>query len=150
MPQHVGTLVKAIQFLNVLGEDGPIGVLALSCQLRMDKSAVLRMLSTLKACDYVRLVEVEDGRSDLGLQLFDCVSQQEVRLGARTGLRCEPWLDVAGKAILAHFDEADVSHLFAATVTTEVRAGRSDPAVGVVGRIDKSSHDRRLQSRTSL
>ena len=68
MAQHVGTLVKAIHVLNALGESGPVGVLALSRELKIDKSAVSRMLTTLKAYDYVRVVE--DGRYDLGLKLF--------------------------------------------------------------------------------
>lgn len=156
MSRQVGTLVKAIHVLNALGESGPVGVLALSRQLKMDKSAVSRMLTTLKTYDYARVVE--DGRYDLGLKLFelgtslqkrlpfrkaiipvvdalaektgetasvahyrhgqiawlyDCVSQHEIRLGARTGLRCEPWFDVAGKAILARREELEVLELLA-------------------------------------
>lgn len=40
--------------------------------------------------------------------LYDRVSDQEIRLGARTGIRCPPWNHIAGKVILAQHDESSV------------------------------------------
>ena len=40
--------------------------------------------------------------------LYDAVSEQAIRLGARAGLRRAPWGDVVGRAILAFHDEAEV------------------------------------------
>ncbi len=37
--------------------------------------------------------------------LHDCISDKEIRLGGRVGLRCLPWHDVCGKAILAFCSE---------------------------------------------
>ncbi len=151
MPQQLGTLLKATRVLDAIGESAPVGVLELSRRLRMDKSAVSRILTTLRSCDYVR-VTVE-GRYDLGTRIFelgrtmlermpvreaviphvdaivhetgetafavhwsqgqiaylyDCVSTQDIRLGERCGMRALPWNHPAGKAILAHHDEATV------------------------------------------
>ena len=162
MARPVGTLVKAMDLLDALAETGPVGVMALSRRLAMDKSAVSRLLTTLKSRQYVRVVT--DGRYDLGLRLFelgqrlvdrlpfrkavmpyvdalaaatgetayaahyhqdriaylyDCVSTQEVRLGDRVGIRCVPWNDVAGRAILAHRDEPAVLGALAAARRTE-------------------------------
>lgn len=40
--------------------------------------------------------------------LYDAVSEQAIRLGARAGLRRPPWGDAAGRAILAFQDEEEV------------------------------------------
>jgi len=37
--------------------------------------------------------------------LHDAVSNKEIRLGGRVGMRCLPWNDICGKAILAFCDE---------------------------------------------
>ncbi|MFK5923545.1 MAG: IclR family transcriptional regulator [Verrucomicrobiota bacterium] len=148
MKGQVGTLVKAMDVLDALGNTGPLGVMELSRMLKMDKSGVSRLLSTLKSREYVRVLS--DGRHDLGLRLFelghilqarmpvrqtviphvealgretgetasaahyhlgqvsylhDCISGKEIRLGGRVGLRCLPWHDVCGKAILAFCNE---------------------------------------------
>jgi DNA-binding IclR family transcriptional regulator len=166
-------------------------VLALSRQLQMDKSAVSRMLTTLRAYDYVRVVD--DGRYDLGLKLFelgtslqkrlpfrkaiiplvdalaeetgetasvahyrhgliawlyDCVSQQEIRLGPRTGIRSEPWFDVAGKAIFAQLQETDVLRLL--VVAKKARAGRIGTASETAAQAGSSSRGEQLPSRKTL
>jgi len=126
-------------------------VTELSRHLEMDKSIVSRVLSTLKAHSFVRVVD--SGKYDLGLRVFelgqrvierlpfrnmiiphvealaaetgetayagginqgevvylyDAVSEQAIRLGARAGLRCAPWGDAIGRAILALQDEDEV------------------------------------------
>jgi len=151
MKSRVGTLVKAMDVLDALGDSGPLGVMDLSRKLGIDKSGVSRLLSTLRSRDYVRVLA--DGRHDLGLRLFelgqilqarmpirqavvphvealkrdtgetasaahyhlghvsylhDAVSDKEIRLGGRVGMRCLPWNDICGKAILAFSDEAYV------------------------------------------
>lgn len=148
MKGQVGTLVKAMDVLDALGNTGPLGVMELSRMLGMDKSRVSRLLSTLKSRKYVRVLA--DGRYDLGLRLFelgqilqarmpirrtiiphvealgrdtdetasaahyhlgqisylhDVVSNQEIRLGGRVGIRRLPWADVCGKAILSLCDQ---------------------------------------------
>jgi DNA-binding IclR family transcriptional regulator len=148
MKGQVGTLVKAMDILDALGDSGPLGVMDLSRKLEMEKSGVSRLLSTLKSRDYVRVLA--DGRHDLGLRLFelgqilqarmpirqavvphvealnrdtgetasaahyhlghvsylhDAISDKEIRLGGRIGMRCQPWNDICGKAILAFCDE---------------------------------------------
>jgi len=40
--------------------------------------------------------------------LYDAVSEQAIRLGARAGLRRSPWSDAVGRAILAFQDETEV------------------------------------------
>ena len=151
MKGQVGTLVKAMHVLDALGDAGPLGVMDLSRMLKMDKSGVSRLLSTLKSREYVRVLS--DGRHDLGLRLFelgqilqarmpvrqaiiphvealnrdtgettsaahyhlghvsylhDYISNQEIRLGGRAGIRCLPWNDICGKAILAFCPEERV------------------------------------------
>lgn len=165
MKGQVGTLVKAMDILDALGQIGPLGVMALSRELKMDKSAVSRLLSTLKSREYVRILA--DGRHDLGLRVFelgqilqarmpirqtiiphvealgretnetasaahyhrgqisylhDCISDQAIRLGGRVGLRCLPWQDICGKAILASCHDGYVidCHQF------DQQAGRTD------------------------
>ncbi len=148
MKGKVGTLIKAMNLLNTLGERGPMGVMDLSRMLDMEKSGVSRLLTTLKSEDYVRVLI--DGRYDLGLRLFelgqilqermpirrsiiphvealaresgetassahyhqryiaylhDVISEKEIRMGGRVGIRCLPWKDVCGKVILAHCEE---------------------------------------------
>ena len=44
--------------------------------------------------------------------LYDCVSNQEIRLGAKTGIRCPPWNHIAGKVILAQLEESSVERDF--------------------------------------
>ncbi|MCF6314524.1 MAG: IclR family transcriptional regulator [Verrucomicrobiales bacterium] len=172
MKGQVGTLVKAMDILDALGQIGPLGVMDLSRKLKMDKSAVSRLLSTLKSREYVRTLA--DGRHDLGLRIFelgqilqdrmpvrqtviphvealgretgetasaahyhhgqvsylhDCISDRAIRLGGRVGLRCLPWQDVCGKAILAfcHEDYVIACHQF------DQQAGRSDlPEIGAM------------------
>jgi DNA-binding IclR family transcriptional regulator len=137
-----------MSILDALGELGSLGVTELSRELGIEKSGVSRFLTTLRSCDYVRVLN--DGRYDLGLRLFelgqilqermpirrtviphvealaresgetasaahydhglvaylhDSVSSHRVRLGGRVGIRCLPWEDVAGKAIMALRDE---------------------------------------------
>lgn len=148
MKGKVGTLLKAMNLLNTLGDKGPMGVMELSRMLDMEKSGVSRLLSTLKTENYVRVLT--DGRYDLGLRLFelgqilqdrmpirrtiiphvealaretgetassahyhqryisylhDVISEREIRMGGRVGIRCLPWNDVCGKAILAFCEE---------------------------------------------
>lgn len=148
MKGQVGTLVKAMDVLDALGNTGPLGVMELSRMLDMDKSGVSRLLGTLRSREYVRVLS--DGRHDLGLRLFelgqilqarmpirqavvphvdalnrdtgetasaahyhlghlsylhDAISNKEIRLGGRVGMRCLPWNDICGKAILAFCDE---------------------------------------------
>lgn len=140
-----------MSILDALGGKGPLGVTELSRLLGIEKSGVSRLLTTLRSCDYVRVLQ--DGRYDLGLRLFelgqilqdrmpvrraviphvealaretgetasaahydlglvsylhDSVSSHPVRLGGRVGIRCLPWEDVAGKAIMALRDEGAV------------------------------------------
>src|SRR5262249_49125289 len=40
--------------------------------------------------------------------LYDCVSEQAIRLGPRAGMRRQPWHDAVGKAVLAHRDPEHV------------------------------------------
>ena len=165
MSQPLGTLVKAMNVLDALGEQAPVGVLELARRLELDKSAVSRILTTFRTRGYVRVNT--DGRYDLGLRLFelgqalqermpvretmiphvdaiaqeigetafavhynhgqiaylyDCVSTQDIRLGERVGRRVPPWNHVAGKAILAFMDEAEVLEMLA-TARSEQRKG---------------------------
>ena len=46
--------------------------------------------------------------------LYDCVSDQDIRLGERTGARESPWTHPAGIAMLAHHDEPEVLAFLAA------------------------------------
>jgi len=148
MKGQVSTIVKAMDVLDALGNTGPLGVMELSRMLKMDKSGISRLLSTLKSRQYVRVLA--GGRHDLGLRLFelgqilqarmpvrqaviphvealnratgettsaahyhlgqvsylhDAVSNHEIRLGGRVGVRCLPWNDICGKAILAFCPE---------------------------------------------
>lgn len=124
MSQPVGTLVKAMDVLDALGESAPIGVLDLSRRLDMDKSAVSRILTTFKSRDFVRVNN--DGRYDLGLRLFELGQAMRDRLPVRETLI--PHVDAiaheTGETVFAmHFTQGQVAYLYDCVSKHDIRLG---------------------------
>lgn len=124
MSQPVGTLVKAMDVLDALGEYAPVGVLELSRLLDMDKSAVSRILTTFKSRDFVRVNN--DGRYDLGVRMFELGQAMRDRLPVREALI--PHVDAiareTGETVFAmHFSQGQVAYLYDCVSTHDIRLG---------------------------
>ncbi len=122
MPQPVGTLVKAMKILDALGAGGPVRVLELSRQLKLDKSAVSRILTTFKARDYVRINK--DGRYDLGLRLFELGQTLQERMPFREMVI--PHVDAiareTGETVFAvHFSQGLIAYLYDRASSHDIR-----------------------------
>lgn len=124
MKSQVGTLVKATDVLDTLGNTGPLGVMELSRQLGMDKSGVSRLLSTLKSREYVRVLS--DGRYDLGLRLFELGQILQARMPVRQAV--VPHVEALSRdtgetASGAHYHHGHISYLHDAISDKEIRLG---------------------------
>jgi len=140
MPQPVGTLVKAMKVLDALGTGGPVRVLELSRRLKLDKSAVSRILTTFKSRDYVRINN--EGRYDLGLRLFELGQTMQGRMPFREMVI--PHVDAiareTGETVFAvHLSQGLIAYLYDRASLHDVRlsehAGiRSSPWVHPAGK----------------
>ncbi len=124
MPQSVGTLVKAMNVLDALGETAPVGVLDLSRRLNLDKSAVSRILTTFKSRNYVRVND--DGRYDLGLRLFELGQAMHERMPFRETVI--PHVDAIARetgetAFAMHFSRGQIAYLYDCVSTHDIRLG---------------------------
>ncbi len=124
MPQPVGTVIKAMDLLDALAKEGPVGVMELSRRLAIDKSAVSRLLSTLKSRQYVRACD--DGRYDLGLQLFHIGQRLQNRMPFRQLII--PFVkalaaETGETAYAVHESHGQIAYLYDAVSTQEVRLG---------------------------
>lgn len=124
MPQQVGTLVKAMNLLDALAESAPIGVMELSRRLKMDKSGVSRLLTTLKSRNYVRVTK--DGRYDLGLRLFELGQLLQDRLPFRRAII--PHVDALARetgetAFAVHYSQGQIAYLYDCVSTQDIRLG---------------------------
>lgn len=124
MKGQVGTLVKAMNVLDALGDAGPLGVMELSRMLKMDKSGVSRLLSTLKSQEYVRVLS--DGRHDLGLRLFELGQILQARMPVRQAVI--PHVEALKRetdetASAAHYHLGHLSYLHDAVSNQEIRLG---------------------------
>ena len=124
MPQQVGTLVKAMNLLDVLAESAPIGVMELSRRLEMDKSGVSRLLTTFRSRNYVRVVE--DGRYDLGLRLFELGQLLQDRMPFRKAII--PHVDSLSRetgetAFAVHYSHGAIAYLYGCVSTQDIRLG---------------------------
>ncbi len=147
MSQPVGTLVKAMDVLDALGESAPVGVLELSRRLEMDKSAVSRILTTFKSRDYVRVVE--DGRYDLGLRLFELGQALQERMPFRETVI--PHIDAIARetdetAFAVHYSQGQIAYLYDCVSTRDIRLGeragdRASPWNHPAGKVILAHHD---------
>lgn len=124
MKGQVGTLVKAMDVLDALGDTGPLGVMEISRMLSMDKSAVSRLLGTLKSREYVRILS--DGRYDLGLRLFELGQILQERMPIRQAV--VPHVEALNRdtgetASAAHYHLGHISYLHDAISNQEIRLG---------------------------
>ena len=124
MSQPVGTLVKAMNVLDALGETGPVGVLELSRRLKLDKSAVSRILTTFRSRGYVRVIE--DGRYDLGLRLFELRQAMQERMPFRATVT--PHVDAivcetGETAFAVHYSQGQIAYLYDCVSTQDIRLG---------------------------
>ncbi|QDU82898.1 Transcriptional regulator KdgR [Polystyrenella longa] len=122
MAQPVGTLVKAMTLLNALGEKGPMGVMDLSRSLDLDKSAVSRLLTTLRSGGFVRIID--GGRYDLGLRLFELGVYLQNRMPVRKLII--PFVErlaveTEETAIAVHYDQGQIAYLYQAISRHEIR-----------------------------
>ncbi|MEZ6046252.1 MAG: IclR family transcriptional regulator [Planctomycetaceae bacterium] len=122
MAQPVGTLVKAMTLLNALGEKGPMGVMDLSRSLDLDKSAVSRLLTTLRSGGFVRISA--DGRYDLGLRLFELGVYLQNRMPVRKLII--PFVErlaveTEETAIAVHYDQGQIAYLYQSISRQEIR-----------------------------
>ncbi|MAT16448.1 MAG: hypothetical protein CMJ46_14390 [Planctomyces sp.] len=122
MAQPVGTLVKAMSLLNALGEKGPMGVMDLSRSLDLDKSAVSRLLTTLRSGGFVRVID--DGRYDLGLRLFELGVYLQNRMPIRKLII--PFVERLSReteetAIAVHSDQGQMAYLYQAISPHDIR-----------------------------
>jgi len=133
--------------LDALGESAPIGVLALSRRLQMDKSAVSRILTTFKSRDYVRVVE--DGRYDLGLRLFELGQTMQERMPFRETVI--PHVDAIARetgetAFAVHYSQGHIAYLYDCVSTQDIRLGgrsgmRASPWTHPAGKAILAHHD---------
>ncbi len=147
MSQPVGTLVKAMDVLDSLGEAAPVGVLDLSRRLGMDKSAVSRILTTFKSRDYVRVND--DGRYDLGLRLFELGQAMHERMPFRDTVI--PHVDAIVRetgetAFAVHFSRGQIAYLYDCVSTHDIRLGersgmRASPWNHPAGKAILAYHD---------
>ena len=124
MKAQVGTLVKAMDILDALGDAGPLGVMELSRMLHLDKSGVSRLLSTLRSREYVRVLS--DGRHDLGLRLFELGQVLQARMPIRQAV--VPHVEALNRdtgetASAAHYHLGHISYLHDAISNQEIRLG---------------------------
>ena len=124
MSQLVGTLVKAMDVLDALGEAAPTGVLELSRRLEMDKSAVSRILTTLKSRGYVHVRE--NGQYDIGLRLFELGQILQERMPVRDLLI--PHVDAiaqeTGETTFAlHYTQGQIAYLYDCVSAHDIRLG---------------------------
>jgi IclR family transcriptional regulator, KDG regulon repressor len=124
MPQLLGTLVKAMDVLDALGEIAPIGVLDLSRHLKMDKSSVSRILTTLKSRGYV--IVRENGHYDIGLRVFELGHTLQERMPVRSVLI--PHVDAiaqeTGETTFAlHYTQGQIAYLYDCVSKHDIRLG---------------------------
>lgn len=124
LTQLLGTLVKAMDVLDALGEVAPIGVLDLSRHLGMDKSAVSRILTTLKSRGYVHVRE--SGKYDIGLRLFELGQTLQERMPVRNVLI--PHVDAiaqeTGETTFAlHYTQGQLAYLYDCVSKHDIRLG---------------------------
>ncbi|MEQ9406453.1 MAG: IclR family transcriptional regulator [Fuerstiella sp.] len=124
MSQPLGTLVKAMNVLDALGAEAPVGVLDLSRRLKMDKSAVSRILTTFRSRDYVQVRQ--DGRYDLGLRLFELGQALQERMPFREAVI--PHVDAIAResketAFAAHYSQGQIAYLYDCVSTQDIRLG---------------------------
>jgi DNA-binding IclR family transcriptional regulator len=124
MSQLLGTLVKAMDVLDALGEVAPIGVLELSRHLGMDKSSVSRILTTLKTRDYV--IARENGQYDIGLRVFELGQTLQERMPVRSVLipHVEKIAHETGETTFAlHYTHGQVAYLYDCVSKHDIRLG---------------------------
>lgn len=124
MSQLLGTLVKAMDVLDALGEVAPIGVLDLSRHLGMDKSAVSRILTTLKTRGYV--ISRENGQYDIGLRLFELGQTLQERMPVRNVLipHVDDIAQETGETTFAlHYTQGQVAYLYDCVSSKDIRLG---------------------------
>jgi len=122
--QPVGTLVKAMDVLDALGESAPTGVLELSRRLGMDKSAVSRILTTFKTRGYVHVRE--NGQYDIGLRLFELGHALQERMPVRDTLipHVREIARETGETTFAmHYAQGQVTYLYDCVSTQDIRLG---------------------------
>ena len=124
MPQQLGTLLKATKVLDALEKAAPVGVLELSRRLGMDKSAVSRILTTLKSCDYVRVTE--EGHYDLGLRLFELGRTMQERMPIREAVipHVDAIVHETGETAFAvHWSQGQIAYLYDCVSMQDIRLG---------------------------
>ncbi|WP_417847658.1 IclR family transcriptional regulator [Thalassoglobus sp.] len=125
MSQPVGTLVKAMDVLDLLGEAAPIGVNEISRKLGMDKSTVSRLLSTLRSRDYVRLSPDQTGY-DIGLRIFELGKSMQERMPVRETLipHVDALAEKTGETVFAlHYSKGLVAYLYDCVSSQDIRLG---------------------------
>ncbi len=125
MSQPVGTLVKAMDVLDLLGESAPLGVNEISRILEMDKSTVSRMLTTLKSRDYVRLSPDRTGY-DIGLRVFELGKSVQERMPVREALipHVDALAEETGETVFAlHYSKGLVAYLYDCVSSQDIRLG---------------------------
>ncbi len=147
MSQPVGTLVKAMDVLDALGESAPIGVLELSRRLKMDKSAVSRILTTFRMRDYVRVVD--GGRYDIGPRLFELGQVIQERMPFRAAVI--PYVDAIARdtgetAFAVHYSQGQIAYLYDCVSAQDIRLGervgrRDSPWDHPAGKAILAQHD---------
>ncbi len=110
--------------LDALGDIAPIGVLDLSRHLGMDKSAVSRILTTLKSRGYVHVRT--NGQYDIGLRLFELGQTLQERMPVRDVLI--PHVDAialeTGETTFAlHYTQNQVAYLYDCVSKHDIRLG---------------------------
>jgi DNA-binding IclR family transcriptional regulator len=103
---------------------GPIGVLELARRLKIEKSAVSRILTTFRAQEYVRVLP--DGRYDLGVRIYELGHVIEERLPFRVSII--PHVDALAAetgetAFAVHHRSGQIAYLYDCVSTQDIRLG---------------------------
>lgn len=86
----VKSVLKALDLMEVLTQNGELSIGELNEHLGWDKSTIHRLLSTLKEKDYVQQ-NAENQKYRAGIKMFEMGNQVVERLGFRR--QCQPYLE---------------------------------------------------------
>ena len=88
--QKINSLTRGLKILDIIHENGKIGVTELSKQLGVNKSSAYRLLVTLEDSGYVEQI-AENGKYTLGLKL--CKFQEKLLSNYDIRNICHPFLE---------------------------------------------------------